>query len=61
MSEPNWRELGDPWADRLPPPPRSEVSFRHAHRLAQTRRMSPVDPQQGHASAGAPSRTRMPT
>jgi len=46
MSEPNWRELGDPWADRLPPPPRSEVSFRHAHRLAQTRRMSPVDPQQ---------------
>jgi len=40
MSEPNWRELGDPWADRLPPEPRSEVSFRHAHRLAQTRRMS---------------------
>lgn len=44
MSEPNWRELGDPWADRLPPEPRSEVSFRHAHRLAQTRRMSPADP-----------------
>ena len=24
MSEPNWRELGDPWADRLPPRPRTK-------------------------------------
>lgn len=43
MSEPNWKAMGDPLNDRLPPKPRSEVSFRHAHRTAQTRRELPAE------------------